>query len=435
MRAEYVALSYCWGMPQRLVTTKSNRMNHLVHGIPEDEIPKTISDAIQVCRKLGIRYLWVDALCIVQDDDNDKAAEIGRMADIYQDATITIIAASAQKVTDGFLDDHDESGFLPRLPIHISESASGSVYLRDYHEKLAPGSLTLDSEPLFCRAWAFQEYLLSPRALIFDAGQVSYRCGHRGSTPHTVLETHIDVRDEIDWLIKDGMSWDPIEWKFLVQEYSTRKLSYLKDRLPAIGGVATVLAKSRDDTYLAGMWAKTIPSLLCWSPRSDLGSIVDSEVRAQDFGAPSWSWASCAYPVEILELSEEDVKLIDWDVELASADDSPYGPVRRASITLEGRVLDLPDFMSRGESDYSTVIDLDNPKRSPNWENCRVLYMGTAIFVQDYEDECVMFMVLTQMTTGTFERIGLLNGRRLADGEFNWNKIIERGKREVIIVE
>jgi hypothetical protein len=96
------ALSYCWGEEQPSATLNSNLSTYLLNGIDTSLLPQTIQDAVTVTRRLGIQYLWVDSLCIIQDSDDDKAHEIGRMSQIYSNAYVTISASSSAKCTTGF---------------------------------------------------------------------------------------------------------------------------------------------------------------------------------------------------------------------------------------------------------------------------------------------------------------------------------------------
>lgn len=115
-KAQYASLSYCWGGGgKQIMTTNSTLHDHLL-ALPR-HFPKTISDAIEVCRKVGIRYLWIDAFCIIQDNSCDKLDHIASMGSIYKSSTVTIVAASAERVTDGFLADEEPSDQDPREPI------------------------------------------------------------------------------------------------------------------------------------------------------------------------------------------------------------------------------------------------------------------------------------------------------------------------------
>lgn len=102
LRRPYVALSYCWG-GQQTFTTSLNTFQDRCQGIETTDLPQTIQDAITCTRNLGLRYLWIDSLCIIQDSDSDKGKEISRMADIYANAEITISAACAESAWSGFL--------------------------------------------------------------------------------------------------------------------------------------------------------------------------------------------------------------------------------------------------------------------------------------------------------------------------------------------
>jgi len=146
-KAQYATLSYCWGSGvQQLTTTTSNLRDHML-ALPCG-LPKTISDAVEVCRKVGIRYLWVDALCIIQDDESDKLDQIAKMGSIYKNSTVTIVAASTENVTDGFLSNGKPDEPIAQLPIFVDNSTFGTVYLRSQHAEEKYSS----DEPIFQRA-------------------------------------------------------------------------------------------------------------------------------------------------------------------------------------------------------------------------------------------------------------------------------------------
>ncbi|EGZ72613.1 HET-domain-containing protein, partial [Neurospora tetrasperma FGSC 2509] len=102
-RAPYVALSHCWGPPdkQPLKTTLHTIGDHMHPGIPLDRLPQTFADAVWVTRELGIRYLWIDSLCIIQDSPADWETESQKMGSIYEGATLTLGAAYARNSSEG----------------------------------------------------------------------------------------------------------------------------------------------------------------------------------------------------------------------------------------------------------------------------------------------------------------------------------------------
>ena len=275
-KARYAALSYCWGSGvQQLTTTTSNLHDH-IFALPR-HLPKTISDAVEVCRKVGIRYLWIDAFCIIQDDSSDKSNEIAKMRSIYKNSTVVIVVASAEKVTDGFLWNGKPNEPIAQLPIFVDNSTSGTVYLRR-HDSDAVYS---NEEPIFQRAWTFQELLLSPRALVFDSCQITVKCIGQGFQPvhetYLDFEFHLKLPVSVFGLVDENLArrteWSREYyltttqnqiWKQIVGEYSGRDLTLFEDRLPALAGIATELAISWNDVYLAGFWKKTIIQHLGW---------------------------------------------------------------------------------------------------------------------------------------------------------------------------
>jgi hypothetical protein len=173
---KYAALSHCWGPQQTCITTKAN-LDSRKRGIPWAELPPTFQDSITFCLALGISYIWIDALCILQDDQVDWQIESSRMADIYQKSHITLAATSS---------DSGSSGCFPKTAL-ISEHrlkaqmGSGECHAVLIREKLVHWSLRLSeplkqSFPLLTRGWAFQERLLAPRVLHLCNKELVWEC-------------------------------------------------------------------------------------------------------------------------------------------------------------------------------------------------------------------------------------------------------------------
>jgi hypothetical protein len=151
-----------------------------------DTLPKTLQDAIEVTRELGLRYLWVDALCIVQDDLEDFNREAANMDYIYEGAHITLSITLSKDVDSGFLSIEREQ---PPSGYEISKlsdpGASGQLvpvymrYIRPYehdHGMLYnPGDRDA-TYPLMLRAWAFQERFLAKRTLHFSPWELVWEC-------------------------------------------------------------------------------------------------------------------------------------------------------------------------------------------------------------------------------------------------------------------
>lgn len=183
---QYVALSHCWGTPRDSQScvypcTIKNNIGQFINGLKTDTLPRTFQDAIEVVRALKMRHLWIDALCIVQDDREDWAREAVRMKQVYGDAFLTIVATSAASDHDGFLHRPPITPPAISLPFQPNESSIGSngQYHMAYRSSGGDeGSWlrVLDSSPWNTRGWTFQEHLLSRRALHFTSSKIFWEC-------------------------------------------------------------------------------------------------------------------------------------------------------------------------------------------------------------------------------------------------------------------
>ncbi|KAI6089515.1 heterokaryon incompatibility protein-domain-containing protein [Hypoxylon rubiginosum] len=428
--AQYATLSYCWGKGgQQLTTTTGNLQDHMV-SIPVKSLPQTIRDAVEVCQKISIRYLWVDALCIVQDDDDDKIDQIACMGLIYKQSTVTVVAASAEKVADGFLTEArpkrtfqllDTNDHIARLPMFIDDDTTpGTVYLRTDEEHIASSALSI-----FSRGWTFQELLLSPRVIMFDTAQITLKCLTCNFEP--VADTRLIFSYRCTGLpgsvfgaagdLKEIKSTPPEEaWVSIIEEYSRRDLTQFDDRLPALTGIATELQHMWDDTYLVGFWKRNIIQHLAWV-RSEISlGYPPFEGIGWDkrIGSPSWSWVTAPFKVEVPEPhAVPDARLVDSSVQLASPA-SPFGKVRSASITLEARVLTLQDMQQRlrvgssydGSMDlFLREVELDYPKEKPDFERCIWIYLGASLEERRSNGPHV-FLVVEECQDRSLKRVG-----------------------------
>lgn len=167
----YIALSHCWGAlsrAQRFCTYRDNFAQRKAH-IEYDELPQSFKDAVCVFRALGLRYLWIDSLCIVQDDPSDWAAEASRMENVFSQAYCTIAASSAASSLDGFLGNR-----RPRDTLRIPISGSASLYLAEHIDDFRTD---VENSVLNSRGWVLQERALSKRTIYFTSTQVYWECG------------------------------------------------------------------------------------------------------------------------------------------------------------------------------------------------------------------------------------------------------------------
>lgn len=298
-------------------------------GMPWDEIPKTFKDAIIVARFLQLRFLWIDSLCIVQDDLNDWAKESSKMSHIYANATITIAAAAAADDMRGFL------GQRHHLNSPVLHSTDGLIKIRrDIHRDL--------SEPgrLMTRAWVFQERLLSRRILYFEEHEMVWECRSAklcecGSDltlakyrlPEQMLTRATEAKfreasplTTYDFTHPTKENSETFAWwrETIVHQYTALQLTKWTDRLPALSGLAAITVAKTQDTYLGGIWKSELIHGLLWEP--NWGN--QSPKIPSDYLAPSWSWASLPCQISYTRVSPttELATLVNHDIRLATVD-------------------------------------------------------------------------------------------------------------------
>ncbi|KAI1131303.1 HET-domain-containing protein [Nemania abortiva] len=364
-RRGFAVLSYCWGGSQPIQLTGETRKT-LGQGYPVTILPKTLADAAWFTHQLCLEYLWVDALCIFQDDADDKGREIPRMGQYYGDATVTLCAASARACTSG----------LQATPPPAENPANylfGPVQLRAKTATGEHGSIQVlkeadyfssyrEREPIVQRGWTLQESLLSRRMLIFSSHHLYFSCkvanascGGREPLPKSrvigVYESRVPGVNTISSLQR----MYPIvsTWDKVVGEYTQRLLGFPGDKLLAISAMAASLvrmAKEERDLefrYCAGLmfdlegkdWGWK--GELLWAvtqPATPLGTTGISFT-------PSWSWASVQAPVHRWSASttnfpEDGIRLLDLDAPLAD-ERNPFGAVKGGFVRLVARTRPL----------------------------------------------------------------------------------------------
>lgn len=292
IEAKYIALSHTWGGSQPLTTTQvtlDTRMDHIAFW----ELPATLRDAVTIARCLGCRYLWIDSLCIIQDSDEDWQRERAKMRHVYRGSLVTISALSSA---------NSEAGILglrsPKTAVELALEefpGCGPVFVMANPESW---NELLGRTVLNTRGWTLQERLLSPRLLHFSDEEIlweCFTCVQRESSQKQVAKgipskfeesctgPAIDVNMPPEDFSKNmailsflnewggGESKDPyLTWCKAVSNYSGRKLTYGKDKLPAISGLATEMGLLTSDKYLAGLWEGYLLNGLCWRLYLDL---------------------------------------------------------------------------------------------------------------------------------------------------------------------
>lgn len=372
--SHYAALSYCWG-GQQSVMAECRNIKEFFTQLPVSKLQPTLKDAISTTRELGLQYLWIDSLCIIQDSKDDKIKELSRMHEVYANAFVTIVAANAKDCNEGFLQPRIQ---LPDDPATVNFKAFTLPYRLDgsFDEvTLQPyQSFRPSLEPVNVRAWTLQENLLSPRLLIYGSQLVRQcyssvssgfgiqrfsatprlgtrnplQCSGLGLAPRKppFLEYRkLPPSDPDSVKHLQQLQW---YWSEVVSDYSERQLTDINDKLIAISSIARQLSTTafKDHSYKAGLWLPNSPNKtsflydLCWTVNSP------SARHQASYLAPSWSWASIhVHP-------SSGVRIEKWDAhiplhgtgqlceivqcETIAEREDPFAHILGGSLTLQG---------------------------------------------------------------------------------------------------
>ena len=319
---QYATLSHCWGgqQPTRLL---SSNYNDFERGVPRNTLSKVFQDAILVTRRAGLRYLWIDSLCIVQDSNDDWLTQSSNMHCIYKNATFNIAATGFIDGQRGLFVDRNIQSISP-APIIIGADIieDGKTLLEKGNYFVIPLSnhqwkLEVDEAPLNLRAWVLQERILSSRTIHFGAKQLYWECHqfeacelYPHGFPSLLYTTHIkalspfggfrslildsdkDTKGDTTWDIRypsvPNSSDRALEYWYKVMEaYSGGKLTFETDKMHALAGLAKLMSKHVRSRYLAGMWQRHLLHQLVWYVRADCEM---GNWRPWSYRCPSWSW-------------------------------------------------------------------------------------------------------------------------------------------------
>lgn len=164
----YVALSHCWGKTETLCTTTKS-ITEFMESMDLNSLPETFRNAIQVTRGIGIRYLWIDSLCIIQDDLDDWEYESAQMEQVFSLAYCTIGASSSRSSVQGFFPNRG-----PRSCVQLEIPGVGRLYVCHNIDNF---NLDVDLGELNSRGWVLQERALSRRTIFYTTTQVYWECG------------------------------------------------------------------------------------------------------------------------------------------------------------------------------------------------------------------------------------------------------------------
>ena len=381
-QVEYTTLSYCWGGAQSSQLTTSNLYSYLL-SIPISNLPQTIRDAIIVTHRLDISHIWIDSLCILQDDDEDKAIQIASMPQIYASSTLTVSTSRAVFAHEGFLQDRkptNEPDFVFQLPYRLpSNGELGSIIL----SHSAPEN---SDNVLLSRAWAFQEHLLSPRILDWSGSQMLWICPgakqSQGYIDGGSIRGSLRAEDNLREAVLDmslpatlrRYTWGPRSfidfWHTVLVAYTEKDMTISSDRALAIASIAALGGRISGKKYLAGHWRlEQMPwyfaASLMWSMKHRPERLPRPTVPQ----GPSWSWTAVSGPIhfwDVMDLLSGHVpknfrvEVIECEIEPEN-EGAPFGAVRQGTLVLEGRVKPARWLRCRDDpSDSRRRLDYDD---------------------------------------------------------------------------
>lgn len=354
-------------------------------------------DALRICRALGLGHIWIDSLCIVQDDRQDWLSQIPLMSSIYSGATVVVSAQAASTVFDGCLGfgpaanapmkrievDTEHEGVVRRVQLSIQEE--NMRYFDDIpgHHSQRPTGDTQSLLPLSLRAWAYQERFLANRTVFFTASEMSWQCA-----VHSICECQTEARQVVanpygDFLLfgqlapilqaERDLPSAPLKkhglWCEIIRQYSSRQLTVWTDRLAALQGAVEALTCGMPDVfkaqdYVFGFWRPFLERSLSWH-RDTLSPAFGEGSSALRSYAPSWSWVSCPAPTEYYSYewnptSKALVEIVDLEVKYSTPMGS-FGP-GSGKLTVKGHLIpvrrEYDEYMAGITFRFPDVFDI-----------------------------------------------------------------------------
>ena len=341
----YVTLSHCWGSTDIIQLTRSS-LADFRRRILTSALPKTFADAITVTQKLGVRYLWIDSLCILQDKDNlkDWLHEGSLMHKVYLNSLCNIAATGAADGSKGLFFSRD-----PRIlePCRVNMSWKGATTMLYHIVDIRFWMSEVSEAPLNQRAWAVQERLLAPRVLHFGNRQLLWECHELDAaekyplglppvlsksayTSFKGLDSEVDGKN---LRISAGIDPDPRFnayqlWSKVVNAYSNGLLTKPDDKMIALSGIAKEMQSVFQDEYVAGLWKRYLPSQLLWRVDKCRQCNGKPSVRPEKYRAPSFSWTSVDGDISAGSCEDRGILIEVLDVKIVLATSDPTSLVK-----------------------------------------------------------------------------------------------------------
>ena len=432
----YIALSHCWGKHSVITTTKQSYKRHTdpAHAIPWSSLTQTFKDAITLTRNLGINYIWIDSLCIIQDDMDDWRAEASRMGEVYHQAILTIAAdgswggeggCSTRPAVIHFENRFRQSDDVQYLSAWNMESHGNLDRLAD--SDIDHQAMRGNIWPLLTRGWTFQERLLASRVVHFTPTELMWECGDGVDCEcDFIVEDFTSVKLLYGQVIVEDLEPQFNQfstWCDLITAYTARNLTKDTDRLPAISALAKRMKTPKLGQYKAGLWTKHLSEGLLWEV--NVSGPVSHHRPTTDYVAPSWSWASIIGDIKfsksILQGADVNVPLATIvNVECQFAGPDPFGSITDAHLVLTCPTLDTKLIIRGGSApsmempeDRQPLVSFDIGQQNGQYiikagDKVKCLFIVRRPGVQEGTLNYVGLITRTSSRVqGAFERVGL----------------------------
>jgi Heterokaryon incompatibility protein (HET) len=354
---QWVTLSHCWGSATPAMTTTENLSAHCRHIILRD-LPPLYRDAVEITRRLGCPYLWIDSLCILQDSIPDWRSESAEMGAIYRNAVLNISADASPDPDCGIFESANSKRgpAVPLLSLACRSSTGPTEGSVAVHSNLPR---THNESPLLERAWVVQENIFSPRKLHYEADEIWWSCEttryccesdpdmnrivFTDPEPHSIFQMPFlspicgkSAEEDVEKVRSKVLGL----WYRKISDYAARQITYNSDRFPAIAGLAKEVAAHTAYQYKAGLWLEDVHAGLLWNAPC-LG--VDAS------HAPTWSWAVIDNRRHKLRkhgwngvvsscfVTNDEYRANIVEIYVKNVNDDPFGQVESAYIIIEGR--------------------------------------------------------------------------------------------------
>ncbi|KAF5657685.1 hypothetical protein FHETE_10290 [Fusarium heterosporum] len=303
----YIALSYVWGSTEKAKSLRSERRltrenSHRLRGpkgLEEIPIPQTIKDAMNLVWNIGERFLWVDALCIMQDDPEDVSHQTGRMDLIYSKSLFTILAACGKDSESGLAGSPSNPRQIFQRQVEVSPCGLHIVPCVTLSEED-----TLQSSAWNSRGWTFQERLLSRRALVFTNSQVYWCCDGATWDEESILDIPGSKEDcgtmtqrfgcYDEWEESSVTRFSEESYGTYITQFSERQFTFPSDALPAFLGIIRRYEQLNNQKLHWGLSTVRFDQALMWkygqSRRRELYTYISDESVVYSVPYPSWSW-------------------------------------------------------------------------------------------------------------------------------------------------